>query len=111
MFGLLSKLRSAVIRDPLGVALIVWRPAIIIEAALTMLFTALTAMVIVGTKCADMSVIAGYQNVNIWGGAFLSLLAVVLVVSRSNTAKIKEYLRDYVEPVYWLGPVRLTFGE
>ena len=111
MIRLLAKLEIP--RDPIGLALVAWRSAMIIETAITIVFSCLTAIAIVTSKCVGMPRIAGYptQPLDIWALAFMSLLAVVLLTSRAKKAKVIEMLKDYQEPVSRLGPIRITFGE
>ena len=111
MLELLRKLKLP--RDPIGVALVLWRAAMIIATAVTWVFSYLAAMAARSAKCAGMDSIAGYHSgpQDFWGFPLMVLLFVLLVISLSKKARVIKELKKYEQPVSRLGPMRITFGE
>jgi len=100
-------------RDPLGVALVAWKAALIIATIITSIFSYLAAMTAESARCAGMSWIAGYRSdtSDFWALPLISLTAVVFAIIGASKPKVLELLRNYEEPVSWFGPIRITFAQ
>jgi hypothetical protein len=95
MVGLLARLKLP--RDWLGFAFVVFRTVLIIETAVTSVFSYLAAVAVQNVKCAGMHMIAGYRSelLDFWALPCMSLIAIVLVTSRANKARIIAAINYY----------------
>ncbi len=127
MLELLAKLKLP--RDRVGVALVLWRAAMIIATAISAVFSYLTGMAAQSAKCAGILWIAGQRNdpLDFWGLPFMSFLAVMFFMTGAKKGKVIELLRNYDQPVQKgkviellrnydqpvlrLGSMRITAGE
>jgi hypothetical protein len=111
MLELLAKLKLP--QDRVGVALVLWRTAMIIAAAISAVFSYLTGMAAQSARCAGILWIAGQRNdpLDFWGLPFMSFLAVMFFMTGAKKGKVIELLRNYDQPVLRLGSMRITAGE
>ncbi len=111
MLELLARLKLP--RDPIGVALVLWRAALIIATAVTWVFSYLAAFAARSPKCVGMDWIAGYHTgpQDFWAFQLFVLFGLVLLLIRSKKARIIKELKKHEQPVSRLGRMRITFGE
>jgi hypothetical protein len=111
MVRLLTRLKAQ--SDRLAVAFIAWRFVLLIEAAITSVFSYLAAAAVKNVKCAGMHMIADYRSelLDFWALPCMSLLTIVLFTNKSQRARITEVAQNYKEPGFRLGPIQITFGE
>jgi hypothetical protein len=111
MLERLAKLKLP--QDRVGVALVLWRTAMIIAAAISAVFSYLSGMAAQSAKCAGLLWIAGQRNdpLDFWGLPFMSFLAVMFFMTGAKKGKVIELLRNYDQPVLRLGSMRITAGE
>ncbi len=111
MLERLAKLKLP--RDPIGLALVLWRTAMIIATALTCVFSYLAGMAARSARCAGMDSIAGYHSgpQDFWGFPLMVLLFVLLLITRVKKARIIEALKNQEKPESRMGFLPITYGE